>query len=467
MLAVARTLKLLPAARREAGRSSRLSYVDGARALAALYVVLHHCFQWVWNVPGEPPPSDTAWLVVGWQAFGHYAVSAFIAISGFSLMLPVVRASGQLAGGAWTFFKRRARRIIPTYYAAIGFALLLDWLFIGQPSNTAWDVTLPITVRTVVTHLLLIHDLDKSGFYTINGVFWSIAIEWHIYFLFPLLVLLARRLGTLATTVGTLLLSSLVFFLVITYGLQMLQILPPYWADKLSYLPGRFTQIIDYVGLFALGMLSATIAYSPQRAWATVRRRVPWMAMALGVAIGVLILLVLHGRQLGTWGTYLLDILTALLTLSLFIAAASSTQGIIARVLGMRPLAFVGQYAYSIYLIHAPIVGVIFATLVSPYLIQTFHLSRTAQNAILIAIVLPVVLVMAYGFYLLFERPFIAKRPSSIRPTGVLSVAGSADGALVGSTPVIATMALAPGHDGGVRSQPSGNDAPPFPRHES
>lgn len=396
--------------RREAGRSSRLAYVDGARALAAMYVVLHHCFQWVWGAPGSPGVSAADFWVVGWLSYGHYAVSAFIAISGFSLMLPIVRANGQLLGGALEFFKRRARRIIPTYYAAIGFTLLLDWLFIGQPSHTVWDLTLPVTLRTVITHLLLIHNFEPGGYYAINGVFWSIAIEWQIYFFFPLLVMLARRLNVPVVTLGTAVLSLLAFVAIIEFGGTAVHLLPAHWANKFAYLPGTLAQIVDYLGLFALGMLAATIAYSPRHAWPAIRQRVPWRAVIVIVALAILVLLLLTGRQLGTWGTLGLDILTALFTLSLFIAIACDTRTIAARVLGFRPLAFVGQYAYSVYLIQAPIIALLFSYFASPHIILAFHLSGIAQTAILISVALPSVLVIAYLFFLVFERPFLTKR---------------------------------------------------------
>lgn len=410
MTTLVRSRKWIPIARREAGRSSRLAYIDGARALAALYVVLHHCFQWIWGAPREPVMTVADWWAVGWLSYGHYAVSAFIAISGFSLMLPVVRANGQLLGGAWTFFKRRARRILPTYYAAIGFSLLLDWLFIGQPSNTPWDVTLPVTARTIVTHLLLIHDFEPLGFYAINGVFWSIAIEWQIYFFFPLIVLLVRRLNVPVATLGVLTVSLLAFVGVTMFGGAALQHLPTHWANKLAYLPGRFTQIIDYLGLFALGMLAATIAYSPRHAWPAVRQRVPWRVAILLEALAIIVLLYLHGRQLGIWGTLGMDILTALFTLTVFIASARDARSLAAKALGFRPLAFIGQYAYSIYLIQAPIIAFLFAYLVLPYMILPLHLSPLAQTTVLIAIVLPIVLAVAYLFFLAFERPFLSKR---------------------------------------------------------
>ncbi|MDE3231488.1 MAG: acyltransferase family protein, partial [Chloroflexota bacterium] len=65
---------------------TRLGYVDGLRALAALYVVVGHCMATVWPFQA---PDGIAGPLANLLQFGHYAVSAFIVLSGFSLMLPV------------------------------------------------------------------------------------------------------------------------------------------------------------------------------------------------------------------------------------------------------------------------------------------------------------------------------------------------------------------------------------------
>ena len=45
-------------------------------------------------------------------------VTVFLVISGFCLMLPVLRTELNLRGGSWVFFKRRYLRIAPPLYAA-------------------------------------------------------------------------------------------------------------------------------------------------------------------------------------------------------------------------------------------------------------------------------------------------------------------------------------------------------------
>ncbi|RYG91671.1 MAG: acyltransferase, partial [Alphaproteobacteria bacterium] len=173
-----------------------LKYLDGLRALAALYVVLYHASLQV------APFTHSATVDVFLRLFtlGHYAVGLFIVLSGFCLALPIVRGDGTIRGGAWNFFQRRARRILPSYYLAVAFSLLVIFLFsINHKTGTHWDISVPVTLSSLLTHLFLLQ--DAFGDPKINHAFWSISVEWRIYFLFPLLVLGWRRLGAVPTTI--------------------------------------------------------------------------------------------------------------------------------------------------------------------------------------------------------------------------------------------------------------------------
>ncbi|HEX6242340.1 MAG TPA: acyltransferase family protein, partial [Polyangiales bacterium] len=134
---------------------ARLSYLDGIRGLAATYVVLFHavaCFA---------PPDLPGWARVVRRvfAYGHEAVAVFIVLSGYSLMLPVVRASGRLNHGALGYLRRRARRILPPYYATLAYTLALVAAVPALQeygTRTIWDDSLPaFEPGPIVSHALL------------------------------------------------------------------------------------------------------------------------------------------------------------------------------------------------------------------------------------------------------------------------------------------------------------------------
>src|SRR5687767_11155710 len=72
---------------RDGGSELRLAYLDGLRAVAAGYVVMFHA------LPGFSDRDLTGPYRVLRRAFafGHEAVAIFIVLSGYCLMLPVVR----------------------------------------------------------------------------------------------------------------------------------------------------------------------------------------------------------------------------------------------------------------------------------------------------------------------------------------------------------------------------------------
>src|SRR3954467_13615802 len=103
----------------------RLEYLDGLRAVAAVYVVLFHAG--LGFVDAERPVQGIARTVQRGLSLGHDAVAVFIVLSGYCLMLPVTRSpiAGQLVRGIPHYIARRAWRILPPYFAALGGTLLL------------------------------------------------------------------------------------------------------------------------------------------------------------------------------------------------------------------------------------------------------------------------------------------------------------------------------------------------------
>ena len=98
----------------------RLIGLDGIRGLAALFVVLHHSY--LMAFPGFPETHAPAWT--GFLLYGHFAVVVFIVLSGFSLAVSPARNGWRLDSLA-KFARRRAWRILPPYWPALLFLLLV------------------------------------------------------------------------------------------------------------------------------------------------------------------------------------------------------------------------------------------------------------------------------------------------------------------------------------------------------
>jgi peptidoglycan/LPS O-acetylase OafA/YrhL len=171
--------------------NSRLLSVDALRGIAALGVVLYHA---VLQTTNAVPDNFFRWPVEGLKflsSLGYIGVFLFFVISGFCIHLQWARnsAAGKSQSISFlTFWKRRIRRLYPPYIIAFCLFLL----------TVAYSVGINVThffVYDVVMHLLMLHNLDPATCYSINGVFWTLAIEEQLYLAYFLLLFLRKRLG--------------------------------------------------------------------------------------------------------------------------------------------------------------------------------------------------------------------------------------------------------------------------------
>src|SRR5205085_7121736 len=166
----------------QAGR--RIAGLDGVRGLAALYVVVNHVF--LRSFPGYHADRAPSWA--GWFIYGRFAVVMFIVLSGFSLALSPARHGWRLDGIS-RFAQRRAWRILPAYWAALAFSLVVAWLIVPQPGHGVPDA------KSVLVNGLLIQNI--VGAHSPNAAFWSMAVEAQLYLGFPLLLLIVRRFSAI------------------------------------------------------------------------------------------------------------------------------------------------------------------------------------------------------------------------------------------------------------------------------
>src|SRR6267142_3240934 len=169
----------------------RLQSIDALRGIAALGVVLYHA---VLQTPNAVPNNFFRWPVKLLQfgsSFGYIGVFLFFVISGFCIHLQWAksRANGQSQSIQFgSFWRRRTRRLYPPYLIAFALFLLM----------AAFSVGINVThffVYDVVMHLLMLHNLDPKVCYSINGVFWTLAIEEQLYLAYFLLLFLRTRWG--------------------------------------------------------------------------------------------------------------------------------------------------------------------------------------------------------------------------------------------------------------------------------
>ena len=170
---------------------TRLRGIDALRGMAALGVVFYHAVEQSQKVLPQNLFQYPIRAVQFASSFGYIGVFLFFVISGFCIHLQWAKAKAagteaEIRFGA--FWKRRLRRLYPPYIIALLLFLLM----------TAWTIGIDLThffFYDIGMHLLMLHNLDPNTCYTINGVFWTLAIEEQLYLAYFLLLFIRVRWG--------------------------------------------------------------------------------------------------------------------------------------------------------------------------------------------------------------------------------------------------------------------------------
>lgn len=375
-------------------QQNRLEFLDGLRACAALFVLMHHCVIHV-----APPNLFVGGFFTAVFAEGHLAVDLFIVLSGYCLALPAIRDRLTLRETTGRFYFRRAWRILPPYFAALLLSLALIAIALGEKTGTHWDISIPVTSKGLWTHVFLVHDAFHDTFAKINHVFWSISVEFRIYFLFPLFIWIWRRFGFAAF-----LAVSLAISFALVRGLRK--------TDLLSEMCGISPQ---YLFLFALGMAAAGIAHLDSPLNQTIRRWARPSLWLLGSAL-LIAALKLAARAKGQVApVYLSDYCIGVISAAGLIVLSTSHAGILGRFFSWKPLVTIGLFAYSIYLMHAPLIQLLWL-----YVFQNLPVAADLQILLLWVAAPPVIVTACYGFFLIAERPFLRAPGSARKGAGVV-----------------------------------------------
>jgi len=355
------------------GSPGRLGFIEGLRGIAAFYVVLQHICTLIDPYHKmQREGVEPLWLKIAMAPlwYGHLAVAAFIVISGYCLQLSLYnRGDGQLHDKK-RFFQRRCRRIMPPYYACLVLSLIVCWLVTQHQKGLPWAQYLPVTWANTFAHVFMIQNLDPTWMYKINGVLWSISIEFQLYLFFPLLVWILWKHGRLS------LMAPL-----IGIALLLLLFYPP--ASKLY---------VWYIPLFGLGMGAAQIGFDPRiRSRGNCRA---WLIIA-GVFGTLAILSISLTTQLA-----IRDGLAGIGLAALLVAGAVRPHARTFKFLGSQVLVWLGSFSYSLYLVHHPVLQTLFV-------IRPSSASDLPSQFLYLVAMLPVVLGVCYMFYWFFERPFV------------------------------------------------------------
>ena len=350
--------------------------------MAFLLVFLSHA-QWAPPSLARVPLLGPA--LIGLHRHGGLGVDLFLVLSAYLITTLLLIEHDQRGGISLKFFYiRRSLRIWPLYYFILAFMMFAYPLLKGTYSSDAHQAVLQ---THGVASVFFLGNLADS-FTSVEvpdeiGHLWTISLEEQFYLLWPALLVLfiGRRRVLHALLVGALVGGVLARVWAAVGDLDLVV-----WKSTLTHFDP-----------LALG--SALALYRAQRPGAP-----RWSTAKLLLGIGLIVLTTEFPRPRdetlhGAW-TYLA--VAAGFTLMID-ASLSGGRGWIGRALGWRPLAWLGQLTYGLYIYH--LLGLEVGGLAGDALGASLETRRGWAAHMGVALVITVA--MAYASSRLLERPFM------------------------------------------------------------
>jgi len=361
--------------------SLNIDIIDGLRGIAILMVVCFHYWQ-------------ISWISFGSIDFiaqsGFIGVELFFFISAFCIFYPYALHifEGIREQSIKEFFLKRADKIIPSYILAIVLILTFQQGTFSSLREQLWNI---------FTHIIFIHNFFPETYYSINGVFWSLAVEIQFYILFPIILYLFKRKPFL-TYISLCSISLVYRYCVLNY-----------FKNDINFL---LNQTINFLDIFASGIMTAYLLVMAKNRLTEIKKLRPFFTVMSIIAILIFLLLLksLFDVRFDKDGTqicqlenrYLISIIFSILTLSLYFSS-----NIFKKLFSNIFLRFMSIISYNLYIWHQ-FIGRKIQISIEKNFVSDIHSDYSWQiSFMLISIIASLFVSIIITF--LFERPLLKK----------------------------------------------------------
>ena len=359
---------------------NRMPLIDALKAIAALLVLMNHFSSYG---PLAEAARDYFPGVFNWFfEYGRMAVQVFLVIAGF-LAARGLSAQGQaLSGSPLPLIWKRYLRLAVPYLAAIGLAIIAAAIADRWMEDDA--IPARATFLQWLAHATLLHGL--LGFDALSAGVWYIAIDFQLFALMAILLWSGRMRIVAPALVLAVATASL------------------FWFNRDA---GWDNWAIYFFGSYGLGAAAW---------WASDRRQMSaWLGVILTIAIAALVI------------DFRLRIALAL-AIALLLGFGRRT-GVLEQWPNARPLAFLGQISYSIFLVHFPVL----------LLANTLYAQTDYDSSLSTLVCLGLSLAASIAAATLFYR-WIESPEASRRITGALGWIADNTLEVVRKVPLVGTL---------------------------
>lgn len=313
----------LQGASREWEKGGHVLELDGIRGLAILLVTIYRFTKdlavptWVTNLLGV----------------GEHGVDLFFVLSGFLITGILLRSKGR-ADFFTRFYYRRTLRIMPLYLLAIFlFACIVPWT-IGE--GTLFDLASQnqFYLWTYGTNFYMAWS-DSWCFGPLDS-FWSLAIEEHFYFLWPVCIFFLSPKNALRLAIALVMASasSRVGYAYCFGNSVAANVLTIFRLDALGL--GAALSLAMHIDCLPRWRKSYTLA---------------WLGLGAILTASVLLHRSIYTSTLFGWAAFWM--------IGLWMLLDSKPTGLAARVFRTRPLVHFGKYSYAMYIFQLPILTLV------------------------------------------------------------------------------------------------------------
>lgn len=322
-----------------AASSHRRPDIQGLRAIAVIVVIAFHA--------GFPMPG------------GFIGVDVFFVISGFvitSLLYREWASSHRIR--VFQFFKRRFFRLTPALAVLVSVTVVIS-IFILSPFGTQQSAA--ITGTGAMLFLANVAIAFNSGdYFSPNAAHnpllntWSLSVEEQFYILFPLILFLAWRFGKHHGRSQLFAFVTIALLAIISFGIALMASLG--WSPSPGAALVGFYSPVTRAWEFAAGALLFLVTNRAMQ-----KRQLLSMILSMVGAILLIVSVFSISEKTPFPGLWTLLPVTATL---LLIWSGEIGYGPINAVLCSKPLSYVGDRSYSLYLWHWPLI--VFAAILWP-----------------------------------------------------------------------------------------------------